>query len=78
MISTRDDNVRLTHALEQNGVADRTVVILTGDNGGLLPSTNTKLGLGGKGIAVRGRYACASDRAVARSLRLRARHATSR
>jgi arylsulfatase A-like enzyme len=37
------------------GVADRTVVIVTGDNGGWLPATNTNLGLrAGKGSAYEG------------------------
>jgi arylsulfatase A len=41
--------------LDEAGVADRTVVILTGDNGGWLPSTNTNLGMrAGKGSAYEG------------------------
>ena len=41
--------------LDEAGVADRTVVILTGDNGGWLPSTNANLGMrAGKGSAYEG------------------------
>lgn len=56
MIATVDDSVgRLMEALEKNGVAEHTLVILTGDNGGWLPSTNTNLGLrAGKGSAYEG------------------------
>ena len=56
MISNLDDNVgRMLRTLEVTGVADRTIVILTGDNGGFLPSTNTNLGLrAGKGSAYEG------------------------
>ena len=56
MIEGLDENVGLLmRALEETGVADRTVVILTGDNGGWLPSTNTNLGMrAGKGSAYEG------------------------
>ena len=56
MIASLDENVgRLFQTLEQTGVAENTVVILTGDNGGWLPSTNTNLGLrAGKGSAYEG------------------------
>jgi arylsulfatase A-like enzyme len=56
MISNLDDNVgRMLGFLENAGLADRTVVILTGDNGGFLPSTNSNLGLrAGKGSAYEG------------------------
>ncbi len=56
MIEGLDENVGLLmRALEEAGVADRTVVILTGDNGGWLSSTNTNLGMrAGKGSAYEG------------------------
>jgi arylsulfatase A-like enzyme len=56
MISSLDENVgKLLRTLEETGVADRTVVILTGDNGGWLPSTNTNLGMrAGKGSVYEG------------------------
>jgi arylsulfatase A len=56
MIANLDENVgRLMQTLQETGVADRTVVILTGDNGGWLPSTNTNLRLrAGKGSAYEG------------------------
>jgi len=56
MIESLDENVgRLLTTLEETGVADRTVVILTGDNGGFLPATNTNLGLrDGKGSVYEG------------------------
>ena len=56
MIASVDENLgRLLKMLEDTGVADRTVVILTGDNGGWLPSTNSNLGLrAGKGSAYEG------------------------
>ncbi len=56
MIQSLDENVGLLmRSLEETGVADKTVVILTGDNGGWLPSTNTNLGLReGKGSAYEG------------------------
>lgn len=56
MIESLDDNVgRLMKTLQDTGVADRTVVIFTSDNGGWLPSTNTNLGVrAGKGSAYEG------------------------
>lgn len=56
MIESLDDNIgRLMATLEETGVADRTVVILTGDNGGWLNATNTNLGLrDGKGSVYEG------------------------
>ncbi len=56
MIESLDDNIgRLMKTLEETGVADRTVVMLTGDNGGLIRSTNTNLGMrAGKGSAYEG------------------------
>lgn len=56
MIASLDQNVGLLlRTLQETGVADRTVVILTGDNGGWLPSTNTNLGMrAGKGSAYEG------------------------
>ncbi len=56
MIESLDENIgELMATLEQTGVADRTVVILTGDNGGLISSTNTNLGMrAGKGSAYEG------------------------
>ena len=56
MIANLDEDVgRILQTLETTGVADRTVVILTGDNGGWLASTNTNLGLrAGKGSAYEG------------------------
>ena len=56
MIANLDEDVgRILRTLETTGVADRTVVILTGDNGGWLASTNTNLGLrAGKGSAYEG------------------------
>ncbi len=56
MIQSLDENVgRLVAALDKTGAADSTVVILTGDNGGWLPSTNTNLGVrAGKGSAYEG------------------------
>ena len=56
MIDSLDENVgRLLRTLEQTGAAKRTVVIFTSDNGGLLRSTNTNLGLReGKGTAYEG------------------------
>lgn len=56
MIATLDEDIgRILRTLETSGVADRTVVILTGDNGGWLPSTNTNLGLrAGKGSVYEG------------------------
>jgi arylsulfatase A len=56
MIESLDEAVgRLQQTLDQTGVADRTVIILTGDNGGWLPSTNKNLGLrAGKGSAYEG------------------------
>jgi arylsulfatase A len=56
MIESLDENVgRLMETLERTGVADRTVIIFTGDNGGWLPSTNTNLGMrAGKGSEYEG------------------------
>ena len=56
MIESLDENIgRLMKTLEQTGVADRTVIIFTGDNGGWLPSTNTNLGMrAGKGSEYEG------------------------
>lgn len=56
MIESLDENIgKLMQTLEETGVADRTVVIVTGDNGGWLPSTNTNLGLrAGKGSTYEG------------------------
>ena len=56
MIEGLDENIgKLMRTLEETGVADRTVVMLTGDNGGWLPSTKTNLGLrAGKGSAYEG------------------------
>lgn len=56
MIESLDDNIgKLMQTLEETGVADHTVVILTGDNGGFLPSTHTNLGMrAGKGSAYEG------------------------
>ncbi len=56
MIKRLDDNIgQLMDTLERTGVADRTVVMLTGDNGGWLPSTNQNLGLrAGKGSVYEG------------------------
>lgn len=56
MIATVDENLgRLLKTLDETGVADRTLVILTGDNGGWLPSTNSNLGLrAGKGSVYEG------------------------
>lgn len=56
MIESVDESLgKVVKSLEEAGVADRTVVILTGDNGGLLSSTNTNLGLrAGKGSAYEG------------------------
>lgn len=56
MIESLDENVgKLMATLERAGVADRTVIIFTGDNGGWLPSTNTNLGMrAGKGSEYEG------------------------
>jgi arylsulfatase A len=56
MIESLDENIgALMRTLEETGLADRTVVMLTGDNGGWLPSTNTNLGLrAGKGSPYEG------------------------
>lgn len=56
MIESLDDNIgKLMRTLEETGVVDRTVVIVTGDNGGWLNSTNTNLGLrAGKGSVYEG------------------------
>jgi arylsulfatase A-like enzyme len=56
MIESLDENVgKLMSTLEETGVAGRTVVMLTGDNGGWLPSTKTNLGLrAGKGSVYEG------------------------
>jgi arylsulfatase A-like enzyme len=56
MIESLDQNVgKLMQTLEETGTAGRTVVMVTGDNGGWLPSTNTNLGLrAGKGSAYEG------------------------
>ena len=56
MIESLDENIgKLMRTLEETGVADRTVVMVTGDNGGWLPSTNTNLGMrAGKGSAYEG------------------------
>src|SRR3954453_11865094 len=56
MIATVDESVgRLMETLQKNGLVEQTLVILTGDNGGWLPSTNTNLGLrAGKGSAYEG------------------------
>ena len=56
MIDSLDENVgRLMKTLEETGVADRTVIMFTGDNGGWLPSTNTNLGMrAGKGSEYEG------------------------
>lgn len=56
MIESLDESIgRLMESLETAGVADRTVVLLTGDNGGWIPSTNTNLGLrAGKGTGYEG------------------------
>lgn len=54
MIDSLDENVgRLLKTLDDAGVADRTVVILTGDNGGWLPSTNTDLGMRRERVGLR-------------------------
>jgi arylsulfatase A len=56
MIESLDQNIgKLMETLEEAGVAERTVVIVTGDNGGHLPSTKTNLGLrAGKGSPYEG------------------------
>lgn len=56
MIESLDQSIgKLMQTLEETGVADRTVVMVTGDNGGWLPSTNTNLGMrAGKGSAYEG------------------------
>ncbi|MCL5744467.1 MAG: sulfatase [Acidobacteria bacterium] len=56
MIRSLDENVgRLMKFLDDSGLAKRTVVILTSDNGGWIPSTKTNLGLrAGKGSAYEG------------------------
>lgn len=56
MIESLDDNIgKLMQTLQETGVDDRTVVMLTGDNGGFLPSTHTNLGMrAGKGSAYEG------------------------
>lgn len=56
MIDSLDQNIgKLMQTLDEAGVADRTVIIVTGDNGGWLPSTNTNLGIrAGKGSAYEG------------------------
>jgi arylsulfatase A-like enzyme len=56
MIESLDENIgKLMRTLEDNKIADRTVVIVTGDNGGWLASTNTNLGLrAGKGSVYEG------------------------
>jgi arylsulfatase A-like enzyme len=56
MIESLDENIgKLMRTLEESGDPDRTVVIVTGDNGGWLPSTNTNLGIrAGKGSAYEG------------------------
>jgi len=56
MIQRLDENVGLLmKSLADAGVAEKTVVIFTGDNGGWLPSTNTNLGSrAGKGSAYEG------------------------
>ena len=56
MIQSLDENVGLLmKSLADAGVAEKTVVIFTGDNGRWLPSTNTNLGSrAGKGSAYEG------------------------
>ena len=56
MVESMDESVgRLLSGLEKLGVADRTIVALTSDNGGLLQRSTTNLGLrAGKGSAYEG------------------------
>jgi arylsulfatase A-like enzyme len=56
MIDSLDENVgRLMRYLEERKIADRTAVIFTSDNGGLIQSTNTNLRLrAGKGSSYEG------------------------
>lgn len=56
MIESMDENVgKLLKHLDSSGLTDRTIVLFTSDNGGLIPSTNTNLGLrAGKGSAYEG------------------------
>ena len=56
MIESLDENIgALMHTLEESGVAGNTIVMVTGDNGGWLPSTNNNLRLrAGKGSPYEG------------------------
>lgn len=56
MIEHLDNNIgKFMRTLDETGLASRTVVVVTGDNGGHLPATNTNLGMrAGKGSAYEG------------------------
>lgn len=55
MIHSVDETVgRILETLEKQGIADRTVIFFTGDNGGLLPNTSNAPLRAGKGSAYEG------------------------